>query len=408
MASPSTKGYDLKLFKDTLEDRFKCIKCKLILRDPYMTTCCCEEYCKECISEIQRNKEPCITPGCNQSKYNVFESKKTKSILDKEICYCHNKELGCGWEGSLDKLEEHLHPKRRNPAPEQPSVSECKYVNVACIYCSEMYLRKDIDSHEKEHCKSRPFECEYCGYSSTFRNVTEEHILECRLCPVPCTQNCGASFKRKDLERHKTNDCPNTEVACEVDGCDAKVLRKDMSEHMEKDVSKHALLLSRIVKELKLEKEREAQKENQLKVLPITLTLDNFAQHKNAKDSWQSDVLYTCENGYALHLSIHPAGRSTAQLSGYISVYIYITKGRFDDQLRWPFKGNFTVQLLNQQGSDDHHSKTTTVQGNRSLENKGVGWLYYVRLKELEPKYLQNNCLKFEVLYHGLSTNARH
>ena len=41
----------------------------------------------------------------------------------------------------------------------------------------------------------------------------------------------------------------------------------------------------------------------------------------------------------------------------YVSVFVYMMQGQFDDELEWPFRGNITVKLLNQQDgfTDDRH-----------------------------------------------------
>ena len=42
----------------------------------------------------------------------------------------------------------------------------------------------------------------------------------------------------------------------------------------------------------------------------------------------------------------------------HISLYVYLLKGEYDDQLQWPFNANITVQLLNWSGDNSHEEDT--------------------------------------------------
>ena len=375
MASSSEKGYETSFFKKQIvEDTYQCAKCELVLRDPIFVTCCGANYCRSCASEVKKKKGKCVY--CEVTEFHRIDSVKVKRELDKKICYCKNKKRGCDREGPLGTLEEHL--------------KSCPYEEIKCIYCSKKFCRKNIESH-REQCNDRPFKCPHCGHSSTYQDVTGKHAQECREYPIQC--DCNTSLKRGDLQRHKADVCPNHEVECDIDGCNAKILRKDIEKHMKSEAVTHIQLLSQSLKQMKLEK----QTENELKILPQSFTVENFVQKKHAQESWQSDIMYTKAKGYALYLSVHPAGHSAARMGGYISVYAYVTQGQFDDQLTWPCRENITVELVNQQGSGDHYSKTTTIFGSRSFDNKHNGWMNFIHIKALEPKYLRDNCLKFRV-----------
>ena len=81
-------------------------------------------------------------------------------------------------------------------------------------------------------------------------------------------------------------------------------------------------------------------------------------------------------------------------------------RGEFDDQLKWPFRGDITYQLMNQMEDKDHVVKTVDftertpdkyairVTG-RERNDYGWGHKTVLRLSELEPKYLKNGCVKF-------------
>ena len=78
-------------------------------------------------------------------------------------------------------------------------------------------------------------------------------------------------------------------------------------------------------------------------------------------------------------------------------------KGEFDDKLEWPFKGNITIQLLNQQESNDRHYTRTVYQAQaiRYSTKQNIinvwGFNKYKPHRELCPKYLKNDCLSFRI-----------
>ena len=42
----------------------------------------------------------------------------------------------------------------------------------------------------------------------------------------------------------------------------------------------------------------------------------------------------------------------------HLSLFVYLLKGEYDDQLQWPSNANITVQLLNWSGDNSHEEKT--------------------------------------------------
>ena len=92
--------------------------------------------------------------------------------------------------------------------------------------------------------------------------------------------------------------------------------------------------------------------------------------------------------------------------------------GKYDDNLKWPFHGEVTVQLLNQGRNVDHCKKQLIRDDDYSSDNckecfgrvqgvkqRGRGWGYpeFISHGRLiynagkDCQYLMNNCLKFQV-----------
>ena len=91
-----------------------------------------------------------------------------------------------------------------------------------------------------------------------------------------------------------------------------------------------------------------------------------------------------------------------------MSVLLHMMKGAYDDQLAWPFRGVINVQLVDQEGGgrcwnkEIHITKHTpdevagrVTEGERS--KKGWGVFQYILHTELEPQYLKNDRLCFQI-----------
>ena len=84
-------------------------------------------------------------------------------------------------------------------------------------------------------------------------------------------------------------------------------------------------------------------------------------------------------------------------------------RGEFDDQLKWPFRGDITYQVMNQEEDKKHVVYTATFDEGTSdrcanrvtweeRSSFGRGQCDVLPLSELEPKYLKNNCIKLRII----------
>ena len=133
-------------------------------------------------------------------------------------------------------------------------------------------------------------------------------------------------------------------------------------------------------------------------VIPVTFTMDGFAQHKGDDDNWYSDPFYTTPHGYKMCLRVVANGSGKGE-GTHISVFVYMMQGEFDDYLKWPFRGDITIQLLNQLEDKEHHSMTIpftddTVAGRVTT---GESISHEELYKANGAKYLQKDCLQFQV-----------
>ena len=68
---------------------------------------------------------------------------------------------------------------------------------------------------------------------------------------------------------------------------------------------------------------------------------------------------YTHPHGYKKFLRVNANGHGDGEGS-HISVFVHLMRGEFDDHLKWPFRGDITIQLLNQleDKKQQHHTET--------------------------------------------------
>ncbi len=137
------------------------------------------------------------------------------------------------------------------------------------------------------------------------------------------------------------------------------------------------------------------------------LTMTNFQQHKRDDDQWHSPPVYTHHQGYKICLRVDVNGIGTGK-GTHVSVYVHFMRGEFDDSLKWPFRGVISYQLLNQVDGKDHKTitipyddKTPNMLCTRVTEGERtkLGWGYpqFIAHTELEPKYLRNDTLLFQI-----------
>jgi len=203
--------------------------------------------------------------------------------------------------------------------------------------------------------------------------------------PIPCPNKCDTgTIEQGFLEEH-LSECPLQLLKCEfhLAGCKEKIQRKDLEDHVEKNIGKHLNLLSVFTKDLLAEKQRETQKlaekekkisqlhrvrtqmqnelrekDKQIKLLqtrvrtletasllpPVEFTLHNYSQYEGMGTRWSDGpTFYTHPTGYKVKIRVY-----FTQFFRRADLELQSMEGEFDDELKWPLKGTLTIQLLNQ------------------------------------------------------------
>ena len=411
--SEELPDYDYDFVEKPSEDFF-CPVTLEVLQEPFLTVCCGNHLSQEAANQLQRDQKPC--PLCKQPLQAVPDKYFQRKVWDLKV-RCPEKGAGCGWAGNFGNLDQHL---------SNGSVGgECRYVVVACPnLCGERVQRRDLEGHTANHCHKRQFKCRHCTYEATYQEIVKDHWPKCKKYPLECPNDCGEiGIERQHLQNH-LHDCPLEVIKCEFDyaGCKEKVKRQKMQSHVDSSVNAHLQL---VAAHAKLQEKRIEQQEKQIGALltqltstlqppPPVFTMTNYKQHKKDKDQWFSPPFYSHIGGYKLCISVDVTGHNV----DYVSVYLHMMAGEYDDKLKWPFHGEVTVQLLNQGRKVDHYEKQLIRDDDYSSDNckecfaqvqgvkqHGPGWgcFKFISHKELtysagkNCQYLMNDCLKFQV-----------
>ena len=341
----------------------ECPICLQILKEPCVIDCRCgQKMCRECVERIKKEGKPC--PLCNKTDFSFMRDYGLERYLKSCDVWCSKKKDGCEWRGKLGEFEQHLN---RNPSPGN-QLDGCQFVEVECKHeCGRCIQRRYIATHQDQECLERPYSCEHCNdYDSTFEEVTDIHYAFCSKYPVTCPNECRHDpFERQEIEDHLEDDCPLSYAGCEVE-----LPRKDMPEHM-KDTVTHLTLLANVTLSLmkenqELKEKQRATEEKQKKEVAVLkeetrqlgLSLRGFPIdfRVNYASEEEEDYLlsfYTHPHGYRMGLDVDPKGFGDGK-GTHVSIYTHLMKGLFDDYLKWPFRGEITIQIVNQVGDHDH------------------------------------------------------
>ena len=444
----------------------ECSVCLCILREPCLVDCCGNRFCQTCIEPIQSQGKKC--PLCSQPFTTSVRDKQLQRTLNSLQVFCSHKEAGCDWVGELGSLPQHLNVNCKDEVSAR--LSGCTFAQLQCIHCKEAIKRQNITKHETDQCLERPYSCDYCHeYSSTCKDVTDNHWPICHSRSIPCPNKCGKYPLRKDVETHLANECPLAVVECSFNyaGCKVKIPRQDMATHIAESLANHMSLqaishkqqlkvLQADIKELKAENQKvkdqlDEQNQNITEILknqsmsskeaavptstsneatanrdpsiaPVLIVFDDFQQHT----IWWSPPFYTQPRGYKMCLKVFPNGNRSGE-NTHISVYVNVLKGEYDDQLPWPFRGDFTIRLLRNNSETWYYEKVVSftervsprvsgrvVKGDKLIQGFGVD--QFISQDALSLGYVQDNSLRFRVLctvtshgpqIHGSSWAAR-
>ena len=377
-----------------------------VMHDPCQTRCCGNHLSLSAACRLKRMKKRC--PLCKKIPLRFVEDKYFQRVVLGTKIHCDNKESGCTWVGEIRERKSHLGIGCNDDDDQRDK--RCKFVGVPCTYeCGMDIQRYQLENHKIRNCLKRPFSCPHCGCTDTYTRITEDHWPECEKFPLQCPNECSSdSIQRQSLKRHLNEDCLQQEIACEFSysGCNSRVKRFKMNEHMDESVQYHLRSLAKYTLQL------HAHIVDSLSS-SWDITFQNFKQFHRSKQEWYSPAFYTHVGGYKMCLGIDVNGFSHSP-STHLGVAIYMMRGEFDNDLQWPFKGIITVELVRgrnnyavdivEENSHLEHDYKDIFSGVTSGERSAEGWGFteFISHKNLyKPRkgrrYLEKDTLHFKI-----------
>ena len=386
-------GYEC-LFVDAPHEDDYCIICQLPARDPQQIKCdCAILLCGSCYARQSDVAGTC--PTCRE-RLDAFPDRNISRRLRGLRVECTSS--GCPWQNELRQLDDHL--------------DGCGYAIVPCSNdCGALSRRSDLERHLSEECPLRRHVCVHCKEVGSYAEMTGDHLSECPDVTLHCgNKGCEVVVARRDLDPH-FSECPKEAIDCPYAdiGCSFVSLREAMGDHESSTTPLHLGLAQAEICKLR----------NDLKKLKDSVYLKcfkmpHFGQHKAQNKSWYSPGFYTHPNGYKMCLRVMANGSRRVQ-GTHLSVYLHVIKGRYDNNLLWPFRYSYRISLLNQLRDGDHHTCSSRVdddennvaRGDRVLEGqfgtRGFGAYNFIPHSELglqeddDIHYLMDDCLNFSI-----------
>ena len=397
-----TTGYECEFLENPPRVlQYLCPICLLVLREPHQATCCGENFCKECIHRVKAANAAC--PTCREKDFCLFHDKGLQRILYNFRVYCTYKSKGyegCEWTGELGELDNHLN----SDPPADKALQGCPYTLIKCpSRCAEC---KEGIYYRKAHAGGMP------KYVKAHAGDDEED------------EKAHAGGMPEYVKAHAGDD----EKAHA--GGDEEAHAGDMPKYYGKVkfmISRHrlrsvqtefaCLFGQRMTKlESKVDPRMVASKPQPFvqpqqpvtgtyKPVGAEFTMTKFDEYKSDNDTWYSPHFYTHPNGYKMYLHVDANGNASGR-GTHLSVFVCLMRGEFDDQLEWPFQGNITIKVANQEEDRDHviqivRSRNAGGRCERVMTteriNNGWGIGQFLSHAELQPKYLKNDCIKFYI-----------
>ena len=409
MASNAGEEYD---FVEKPGNEYFCpFTCEL-LKDPRQTNYCCGNHLSRTTAEsLEVCSYPC--PFCRKKPLKTTEDLFFKRKVMELKVRCSNRAIGCKWIGELGNLSDHL------KMGSVDAYGKCDFVVVDCpLKCGERIQRRNLAQHKLNECSKRPFTCKYCDYQSTHDKVVNDHWPNCQRYPLVCPNNCSTTeIERRFLQRHLKEECPLQEIECEFShaGCQIMTARQSMQKHLDECKDKHLRMTSEKCKKLEavvinLQLAIGKISHKPVFIPPPKMNVDNFEKLKNDDRDWYSPALYTHVGGYKMCFKVNANGRGNGK-GTHVSLYVYMMRGDFDSHLKWPLKGEITVELVNQKEggenlvrkplkhTDPDRCFQRVSDGDRAETGWGLQFIAHTELykPEEDKEYLLNDTLIFKV-----------
>ncbi|CAF1078601.1 unnamed protein product [Adineta steineri] len=373
---------------DKANSRFKCIFCKLIIRDPIQLTECGHRSCRNCFDE-RANKEPdgnvtCPCDDCHivTNKSQVMPDKAFKKELDNIRVVCiHRRDDQCTWAGHLRDYQAHLDenhvhyicPDCNERFTSQPilddHMAKCPAIFQLCplgSLCTDQLIRK---TELLKHLLSQKHQ------EVLIKSVTGEYVITGTMTHE---QEMEVNTIKPELD-DKTIDKLNT-LSIDIQNLNEMNIEltnkfNKLNEHVSTTAQELNNMYLTTNERLPVKQSLQSLQEKvQQDLEQLQQTFDN-CQHISTDGTltWRinnvsekmadaqserqtsifSPVFYSSPTGYKMRARLFLFGDGGGRRS-HISLFFLIMKGEYDAILKWPFHYKVTFCLLDQTGNNRH------------------------------------------------------
>ena len=238
---------------------------------------------------------------------------------------------------------------------------------------------------------------------------------------VPCKYadiGCEEQPLRKDLKHHENDYRLHLQHAVETIRQQQREMKAMKEEQRELEEDQRATEADMRAIAAELGEMQEELKEERLNIAhtqasPRVFRMPEFNQHKTLNQDWYSPPFYIHHGSYKMCICVEANGYAEGK-GTHISVFVYLMRGKNDDNLPWPFRGEVTITLLNQLEDKSHLTKTVEYTqhtddkyGRRVVDSDmgshGCGNFKFISHNRLHHdagqncQYLQDDCLYFRI-----------
>ena len=414
-------GYDYE-FVELPPSAFQteCPICHLILREPYLVSCCGTSFCHTCIQRLQADNSPC--PNCREDNITVFPNKGLNRSLKQLQVYCTQRKDGCQWRGELGELDQHMNIRKECPL----TVGDIKMTNFeGTKRTDEVWYSPPFYTHPQGYKMCLRVHANGSGdgegthvsvFAHLMRGEFDDHLkwpFRGHVVIQLCNQLQDKYHRGHTIDFSKTTDADiisrvtSGERAEGRWGCHTLIPHNDLNFNPTNNCQylKNDCLHFQIV---------AVESLSEPGVLPTERTMKNFDDYKtDGGHCWHSKPFYTHPQGYKMGVRVDANGWGSGK-DTHVSVGVFLMQGQFDDDLKWPLQGQVTVAMLNQ--LEDNNHTTYTIRFTDKTESE-----YSCRVKEGETamgqsyptfiahtelnynptkncQYLKYDCLRFRIV----------
>ena len=114
--------------------------------------------------------------------------------------------------------------------------------------------------------------------------------------------------------------------------------------------------------------------------------LENFSSKKEgSSEEWVKQNMYTSIGGYKFRIRIQPNGQGVS-LGKAVNIDVFPTPGEYDEDLKWPVKVQFTVEMLNCTGGSNWIVTSNTGRWGKNRRK----YLLSINYSEIQNCYIEH------------------